>query len=76
MSEAEYVERERIQASVGAEVWLDARETARMLAGRLMFVDRVTGQPLQPNQCGMLDYGNGDKHRHYRLLTVMLRPSY
>lgn len=76
MSAAEYVECERIQASVGAEVWLDSQENARMLAGRLVFVDRVTGQQLQPNQCGMLDYGHGDKHRHYRLLTVMLRPSY
>lgn len=76
MTSAEFVECERIQASVGAEVWLDEHENARMLAGRLMFVDRVTGQTLHPNQCGMLDYGNGDKHRHYRLLSVMLRQSW
>jgi hypothetical protein len=76
VTSAEYVECERIQATVGDEVWLDEHENARMLAGSLMFIDRVTGKTLQPNQCGMLDYGNGVKHRHYRLLTVMLRQSY
>jgi hypothetical protein len=36
----------------------------------------VTGKQLHANQCGVLDYGNGDKHRHVRLLSVMLRVAY
>lgn len=73
MNAAEYIECERIQATAGDHVWLDPHETERMLAGSVMFVDRITGKQLHANQCGVLDYGNGDKYRQYRLLEVMLR---
>ena len=77
MIPAEYIECERIQATMGDEVWLDERESERLVSGRLMYIDRVTGKQLHANQCGVLDYGsNGGKYRHYRLLSVMLRVTY
>ena len=76
MTSAEFVECERIQARVGDEIWLDASEFDRLQAGRVMYIDRVTGKQLQPNQCGVLDYGGGVKYRHFRLLSVMLRFAY
>lgn len=76
MTSAEFVECERIQATVGDDVWLDESEWNRLSSGRLMYIDRVTGKPLHPNQCGVLDYGCGNKHRHFRLLSAMLRQSY
>jgi len=70
------VECERIQATVGDNVWLDPSEWDRLQAGSIIYIDRVTGKQLHANQCGVLDYGNGDKHRHVRLLSVMLRVAY
>lgn len=76
MIAAEFAECERIQATVGDEIWLDAAEFDRLQAGRVMYVNRVTGKQLLPNQCGVLDYGGGVKYRHFRLLEVMLRQSF
>ncbi len=77
MTSAEYVECERIHATVGDDVWLDEQEWRRLESGRIIYIDRITGKQLQPNQCGLLDYGrNGGKYRHFRLLSVMLRQSY
>ncbi len=44
ITSAEYVECERIQATVGDDVWLDEQEWRRLESGRIMYIDRITGK--------------------------------